>query len=74
MRCKYTKFSYSANRSEIFFFNLTIKSLTHLSEFVKNDYMLISLNDPIMSTLSLYNSVCYITIKQGILTHISMII
>ena len=35
MRCKYTKFSYSANGSEIFFFDLTISWLTCLLKIVK---------------------------------------
>ena len=35
MRCKYTKFPYSANGSEIFFFDLTISWLTCLLKIVK---------------------------------------
>ena len=63
MRCKYTKFSYSANRSEIFFFNLTIKSLTHLSEFVKNDYMLISLNDRFLRQ-NIFNADSFLSLNR----------
>ncbi len=35
MRCKYTKFSFSANGYEIFFFDLTVSRLTSLLEIVK---------------------------------------
>ena len=45
MRCKYTKFSYSANGSEIFFFDLTISLLTYLLEITKINQVLIALND-----------------------------
>ncbi len=36
MRCKYTKFSYSASRCEIFFFNLTISLLPRMFKIVKS--------------------------------------
>ena len=74
MRCKYTKFSYSANRSKIFFFNLTIRLLTRLSEIVKKDNMIISLNAPIINALSHYSLTFYNTIKLEFLIHISIII
>ena len=45
MHCKYTKFSYCANRSEKFFFDLTISALVYLLKIVKKDNVLISLND-----------------------------
>ena len=45
MRCKYTKFSYSANECEIFFFDLTISLLTFLLENTKINQVLLSLND-----------------------------
>ena len=35
MRCKYTKFLYSANECEIFFFNLTVSLLPGLLKYVK---------------------------------------
>ena len=45
MRCKYTKFSFSANGYEIFFFDLTISLLTYLLEITKINQVLIALND-----------------------------
>ena len=45
MRCKYTKFSYCANRSETFFFDLIISVLVYLLKIVEKNDMLISLND-----------------------------
>ncbi len=45
MRCKYTKFSYSANECEIFFFNLTISLLHRLLQNEKSLRCYISLND-----------------------------
>ena len=55
MRCKYTKFSHGTNGSEIFFFVLAIRALTLLSKITKVNYMLISINDPIISLFEPYN-------------------
>lgn len=55
MRCKYTKFSYCANRSETFFFDLIISVLVYLLKIVEKNDMLISLNDPIINVLSIHD-------------------
>ena len=55
MRCKYTKFSYSANECEIFFFDLTISLLTYLLEITKINQVLIALNDRFKTSKLLSN-------------------
>ena len=55
MRCKYTKFLYSANECEIFFFNLTVSLLPCLLKNVKITQVLISLNDRFKTSKLLLN-------------------
>ena len=63
MRCKYTKFSYCANRSETFFFDLIISVLVYLLKIVEKNDMLISLNDRFLNQ-NIFNANSFLSLNR----------